>query len=111
MIFHDRVTVHFPGEETGEYDDFGDPIVGPGEDKVKPATVVPSRSEGEYDARHTITQYQQGYAPPSTFEGYPAAEVEVTWQGTRYKVDGDFETHMIGRRIHHLEFMLRRETG
>ncbi|TLP75518.1 hypothetical protein [Nesterenkonia sphaerica] len=111
MLLHDRVTVHIPGGETGEYDDLGMPITTPPTTKVLPAQVDPARTADGDDANsgQLISRYRVMLKAPHGFD--PTGVDEVTWRGKTIRVDGRIQPQMIRGRISHYEFTSERVSG
>lgn len=106
MIFHDRVET-VTRAETGEFDDYGNPIVS--EVRVTHRAEVQPLSSSENVAAGQLveTRYRAFLGPNVVLDPTGA----IYWDGKKYEVDGDVENHKILGRLHHKEFVMHRVTG
>lgn len=109
MILHDKVTV-VRRVDTGERDPWGNQIfedveavfraqVQPLDTRENP---TPSGSEV------AVTRYRVFLAPSA---GDISATDAITWRGHDYEVEGHLEQHVAQGRLHHLEAIMRRQSG
>lgn len=108
MIFHDRITVT-ERTETGEFDDYGNPTYDDVEVEL-PAEVRPLFSSETVQAGGQV-QSRYRVHMPGRAEASVQSKGFVRWRGKKYEVEGDVEAHMLGRRLHHIEFIAHRTTG
>ena len=87
-LFTETVTLHIPGEDTGERDDFGRPIISPPRDEESPAWYEERTSTEALDARE---QRVWGYWLYLPLDAPLAAGVTVTLpvDGVEYRVVGE----------------------
>ena len=102
MILHDRVTVVTREQY---YDDYGTPLWRDGPPRAVPAEVRPMTSE-ESDTTTIVETRYKVFLPP-TEDGLTAQD-KISWRGQPFEVLGDYEPHLVGGRLHHLEVVVRR---
>lgn len=103
MILHDKVAV-LRREQIGK-DEYGTPIYGDVE-IASPAEVRPLTSDEATDTTGIVTTRYRVFLPPSADE---LTSVDaLTWRGQKYEVMGDYEPHLVGGRLHHIEVIVRR---
>lgn len=106
MIFHDRIET-ITQAPTGEYDAYGNPIVG--EVRATHRAEVQPLSSAETVAAGQLveTRYRAFLGPNVVLDPTGA----IYWDGNKYEVEGDVETHKVLGRPHHKEFVMHRVTG
>lgn len=106
MIFHDRIeTVILT--ETGEYDAYGNPITAETR-TLHRAEVQPLSSSETVAAGQLVETRYRAFLPHSTVLDPTGA---IYWDGKKYEVEGDVETHKVLGRPHHKEAVMHRVTG
>ena len=106
MIFHDRIET-IERVETGEYDDYGNPIVEERRVKYRAEVQPLSTTETVAVGQQVETRYRL-FLPPNTTLNATGA---VWWEGKSYEVQGDIEPHKLVGRVHHYEATIQRVTG
>lgn len=106
MIFHDRIeTVERTG--TGTWDDYGNEIFQEVRTQHR-ADVQPLASSETVGAGQQVQTRYRAFLPVSLTLDPSGA---VYWDGKKYEVEGDVETHKVLGRPHHKEVVLHRVTG
>lgn len=96
-LYSETVILHIPGGPTGEWDDLGNPIIGPAVDLPWPAWYEVGNSTEETDAREQQVWGYTLYLQPRAYVGEAdepmecplTYDSEVTIDGTRYRVEGE----------------------
>lgn len=106
MIFHDRIeTVEL--NETGQYDDYGNPITEETRTTHR-AEVQPLASSETVAAGQLVETRYRAFLPHGVVLGSSGA---IYWDGKKYEVEGEVETHKVLGRPHHKEAVMHRVTG
>lgn len=106
MIFHDRIET-ITKAPTGEYDAYGNPIVGEVRATHR-AEVQPLNSSETVAAGQLVETRYRAFLGPNVVLDPTGA---IYWDGKKYEVEGDVETHKVLGRPHHKEIVMHRVTG
>lgn len=106
MILHDRIETITRGE-TGEYDDYGNPVVSEVRSSHRAEVQPLSSSENVAAGQQVQTRYRVFLSSSSTLDASGA----VYWNDVEYEIEGDVEVHKLLGRPHHKEAVLHRVTG
>lgn len=87
-LFTETAGLKYPGEPTGEYDDYGNPIIGEPSTVASPAWWEPRSSGEATNAQQQVTSGYWLYLPEGTDLSAVDA-VELPLGGLEYEVDGE----------------------